>query len=184
MAIARDFVFVGRLCLDLAHTGDMGYGARFERLTTRSELRRWLSLGRLRLDAVKPRRADLVTARSLRRAIWMVANAILDDVAPRAADVRLINRIGRRPGLSRQLGPGARSMRWHMPTAASALVSIARDTVELFGDDRQRARLRRCENPGCRSVFYDDSRPGRRRWCASNRCGDRIRARLYRLRRR
>ena len=44
MAIAKDFSFVGRLSLDFAQTGDMGYGARFERLTVPSELQRWLAL--------------------------------------------------------------------------------------------------------------------------------------------
>ena len=33
MAIAKDFGFIGRLCLDFAQTGDMGYGSQFERLT-------------------------------------------------------------------------------------------------------------------------------------------------------
>ena len=49
---------------------------------------------------------------------------------------------------------------------------------------KQLARMRRCENPKCKAVFYDDSRPGLRRWCAPNRCGDRIRTRTYRERHR
>src|SRR4029453_15003318 len=63
MAIARDFVFVGRLCLDLVHTGDMGYGRLFERLTVPSELRRWLSLSPLRLTAVRTTPKDLEQAK-------------------------------------------------------------------------------------------------------------------------
>jgi len=64
----------------------------------------------------------------------------------------------------------------------AALATIAQDAIMLFGEPAQRKRLRRCENPGCKVVFYDDSRPGRRRWCASNRCGDRMRAKSYRKR--
>jgi predicted RNA-binding Zn ribbon-like protein len=184
MAIANDFVFVGRLCLDLVHTGDMGYGRFFERLTLPSELRRWLSLCPLRLTALRTTSRDLEKMKRLRGAIWRVANGILDQVAPSAADVGVINRIACRPGLARALDRHAKSMRWRRPTLDLALATIAQDAVVLFGDEGQRARLRRCENPGCRSVFYDDSRPGRRRWCASNRCGDRMRARLYRQRQR
>ena len=184
MAIAKDFVLVGRLCLDLVHTGDMGYGSAFERLSVPSELRRWLSLCPLRLTMVKTTTGDLEQTKRLRGAIWRVATAILDQVAPAAADVRRINGMACRPGLSRELDSHAASMRWHRPTVDLALTTIAQDAVVLFGDEVQRARLRRCENPGCRCVFYDDSRPGTRRWCASNRCGDRIRARLYRQRRR
>jgi predicted RNA-binding Zn ribbon-like protein len=84
--------------------------------------------------------------------------------------------------LVRALNPAANSMRWHHPTVTGALATIAQDAVTLFGEPTQRSRIRRCENGGCRVVFYDDSRPGLRRWCASNRCGDRMRARLYRAR--
>ena len=184
MAIAKDFVLVGRLCLDFVHTGDMGYGSAFERLSGPSELRRWLSLCPLRLTMVKTTTGDLEQTKRLRGAVWRVANAILDHAAPAAADVRLINGMACRPGLARELDSHAKSMRWHRPTVDLVLTTIAQDAVGLFGDKVQRARLRRCENPGCRSVFYDDSRPGTRRWCASNRCGDRMRARLYRQRRR
>ena len=40
MAIQKDFSFIKQLSLDFAQTGNMGYGARFERLTSPSELQR------------------------------------------------------------------------------------------------------------------------------------------------
>ena len=184
MAIAKDFLFFGRLCLDFAHTGDMGYGTQFERLTVPSELQRWLSLSPLHLAAVRITPEDLEHARMLRGAVWRAAQAILGHVVPAAADIRLINRVACQPGLTKELDREAKSTRWHRPTMAAALATIAQDAVVLFGDPVQRARLRGCKNPDCRAVFYDDSRPGVRRWCASNRCGDRIRAKLYRERHR
>jgi predicted RNA-binding Zn ribbon-like protein len=182
MAIRKDFGFIGRLCLDFAQTGDMGFGERFERLTTSSELGRWLSLSPLGLARVTLRRGDLERARALRSAIWRVADALVHDHPPPARDVKMINAMARQSSLVRQLGADAGELHWHRPTTSAALATIAQDAVLLFGDEHQRARLRRCENPGCRAVFYDDSRPGTRRWCASNRCGDRIRARSYRRR--
>jgi predicted RNA-binding Zn ribbon-like protein len=182
MAIAKDFVFFGRLCLDFAHSGDMGYGTRFERLTSPSELQRWLSLSPLQLVTVRITAEDLEHAKMLRGAIWRVAEAILSDAVPAFADLQLINKIACQPNLTRKLDREAKSMSWHRPSMPAALATIAQDAVLLFGDQLQRARLRRCENPDCKAVFYDDSRPGLRRWCASNRCGDRIRARLYRER--
>ncbi len=182
MAIAKDFGFIGRLCLDLAHTGDMGYGARFERLTTPAELGRWLQLSPLRLPRVRISLQDLKSARMLRGAIWRVVGAVVGRTNPAAGDIRLMNRMARQPGLTRELDLAARSMHWHQPAAARALATIAQDAVMLLGDPTQRKRIRRCENAGCKVVFYDDSRPGLRRWCAANRCGDRMRARLYRKR--
>lgn len=184
VAIAKDFKFVGRLCLDFAQTGDMGWGTKYERLTSPAELERWLSLSPLQLSRVRLASEDLLRARMLRQAIWRVAEAIIAGRAPRIVDIRLINGSARQPNLVRELDSNATSMRWHHPTADAAFATIAQDAVVLFGDPAQRARLRRCENQGCRVIFYDDSRPGLRRWCASNRCGDRIRARMYRDRKR
>lgn len=184
MAISRDFAFVGRLCLDLTVTGDMGYGTRFERLINSKEFERWLSISPLRLANIRVGPQDVEDAKKLRGAIWRVVGAVLARVAPAPADVRIINRVGREPALVRELRPGAESMRWRRPTAAAALATIAQDAIVLLGDSTQRARIHRCENPRCRTVFYDDSRPGLRRWCAPNRCGDRMRAKLYRDRHR
>jgi predicted RNA-binding Zn ribbon-like protein len=161
----------------------MGYGARFERLKSPAELRRWLSLSPLCLPGVRISPEDLEHAKSLRGAIWRLAGAVLGHTIPVAADIRLINHMAGEAGLVRQLDLAAKSMRWHHPTVAAALATIAQDAVILLGEPAQRKRIRGCENAGCRAVFYDDSRPGRRRWCASNRCGDRMRARLYRERR-
>jgi len=162
----------------------MGWGNRYERLTSPSEFQRWLSLGPLQLSGIRITSEDLRQAKLLRGAVWRVAEAVLANTTPKQADIRTINRVACQPNLVSELDQDARSMRWHKPGVAAVLATIAQDAVVLFGDEPQRARLRRCENNGCRVIFYDDSRPGLRRWCASNRCGDRVRARLYRRRHR
>ena len=184
MAISKDFIFFGRLCLDFAHTGDMGYGSKFERLTSPAELQRWLTLSPVRLPNVRISAKDLQRARTLRSAIWRIAGAVLERTTPLGRDVRLLNAIACEPGLVKKLDSAARLSHWHHPTVAAALATIAQNAVVLFGDAQQRLRIHRCENSRCRVVFCDDSRPGRRRWCAPNRCGDRIRARVYRERHR
>jgi len=45
-------------------------------------------------------------------------------------------------------------------------------------------RLRICANDGCRWVFEDTSRTGRRRWCSMASCGNRAKAARHRARRR
>lgn len=44
-------------------------------------------------------------------------------------------------------------------------------------------RLKVCENPACRWLFYDSTRSRTRRWCASN-CGSLIKVRRFRKRQR
>lgn len=45
-------------------------------------------------------------------------------------------------------------------------------------------RIRICANDGCRWVFQDASRTGRRRWCSMSSCGNRAKAARHRARRR
>src|SRR5215471_11588200 len=103
MAIQKDFSFIGRLSLDFAQTGDMGYGARFERLTSPAELQRWLSLSVLRLAKARTASIDLAHARRLRGAIWRIANALLAPATPDPRDIRILNTTARRPGLVKEL---------------------------------------------------------------------------------
>ena len=93
-----------------------------------------------------------------------------------------INQSAAGPPLVPGLADGARV--WREPSAAQALSDIARDAIALLADPAQHARLRRCASPDCDLIFYDSSRPGRRRWCSTERCGDRMRARAYRARHR
>jgi predicted RNA-binding Zn ribbon-like protein len=45
-------------------------------------------------------------------------------------------------------------------------------------------RLKACHNDGCQWAFYDISKNRSGRWCATKICGNRIKARAYRARRR
>jgi predicted RNA-binding Zn ribbon-like protein len=45
-------------------------------------------------------------------------------------------------------------------------------------------RLKMCESPECHWVFFDRSKPANRRWCSSDRCGNRQKVRTYRERHR
>lgn len=54
----------------------------------------------------------------------------------------------------------------------------------LLAIDAERARLRRCRNPLCGWLFVDRSGAQRRRWCDMSACGNRMKARRFRLRRR
>jgi predicted RNA-binding Zn ribbon-like protein len=45
-------------------------------------------------------------------------------------------------------------------------------------------RLKMCASEECRRVFFDRSKPATRRWCMSTLCGNRMKTRAYRERRR
>ena len=52
------------------------------------------------------------------------------------------------------------------------LAAIARSAAELIAESRNE-NLKRCANPDCLILFYDDSRTHRRRWCSMALCGNR-----------
>jgi predicted RNA-binding Zn ribbon-like protein len=64
-----------------------------------------------------------------------------------------------------------------------ALARLAEPLVDSVASG-ETGRLRICANDGCRWVFEDTSRTGRRRWCSMASCGNRAKAARHRARRR
>jgi predicted RNA-binding Zn ribbon-like protein len=103
------------------------------------------------------------------------------------ADVRELNTIlGLAPlgravsagesGYSVKLAPSACSWTWVL---TEVIVSMFRLMEE--GDP---ARLRKCANPDCSWLYHDDSQAHSRRWCSPRFCGNMVRVRAFRSRRR
>src|SRR6267143_1267451 len=71
----------------------------------------------------------------------------------------------------------------YLPQGPRDVAAWAEAAGELLagGDPR---RLRKCANPNCRLMFYDESKAGRRRWCSMRTCGGQAKARAFYRRRR
>jgi predicted RNA-binding Zn ribbon-like protein len=67
--------------------------------------------------------------------------------------------------------------------ATSGLGNVLVELVRL-SDSGRLDRVKTCSSDECRWVFYDRSKPGNRRWCSSDRCGNREKTRNYRDRQR
>jgi predicted RNA-binding Zn ribbon-like protein len=65
--------------------------------------------------------------------------------------------------------------------ATSGLGSVLAELVRL-SDSGRLERVKTCDSEECRWVFFDRSKPGNRRWCSSDRCGNREKTRAYRSR--
>jgi predicted RNA-binding Zn ribbon-like protein len=167
-------ILVGRLSLDLVAA----------ELRSIEHLRGWLAESTLEVEGVECTFRDLAAARRVSRAVEAGALAAGRNRRPPDDAVRLLNRAAALPPLTPRLDPGTGDFSWHRPTVGAAMSEVARDALAMLGDPEQRSRVRFCANPGCERLFYDDSRPGRRRWCSPERCGDQARARAYRARNR
>lgn len=67
---------------------------------------------------------------------------------------------------------------------ASAGTAAVLALVHAAATDGGWRRLKACANPACQWVYYDASRNRSGRWCSMGECGDVMKARAYRGRRR
>ncbi|GGW64106.1 CGNR zinc finger domain-containing protein [Streptomyces xantholiticus] len=173
----------GALCLELLTTGGPGRLAAYEVLHGPAALLRWVADSRLpaglRLVADD---TEVAAARALRDALWGMADARAHGRDADPADVSVVNAAAAAAPLvarigadgCRQWAPGA--------TVAQLLSTVARDAVDLFTGPYAH-RVRECGSHDCQLLFVDISRPGRRRWCSMERCGNRSKVRAHRARR-
>jgi predicted RNA-binding Zn ribbon-like protein len=168
----------GALCLELTTTGGVGDYARYEYLPTPDDFAAWLATSRLHLPGARIAAGDLATARGLRTAIWAAAHARIAGQPPPPPAVATINELAAHPPPVPQLAGDRRE--WARETTGTQVLSaIARDAVDLFGGPFT-GRIRECAAADCGLVFVDLSRPGKRRWCAMERCGNRAKQRTRR----
>ncbi|MFC7310766.1 CGNR zinc finger domain-containing protein [Streptomyces monticola] len=172
----------GALCLELLITGGPGEFARYESLHTPVDLLHWVAVSRLP-GGLEPTvtEAELEQIRTVRDALFRLTAARAHARALNPDDLDAVNAAAAGPPLAARIesdgtrawGPGA--------TGARLLSTVARDAVELFTGPHA-DRIRECGAHNCRLLFVDTSRPGRRRWCAMEHCGNRHKVRAHRAR--
>lgn len=174
---------------DLVNTSPAVRTATGEALPDPDALAEFLAGHGVRLDALADGRApgedELRQVHLLRREVRGVLETETEEQAVAGASL-LAGFAGQAPVLRREAGGG---WQWHVPTAPgaplvaelAALIGIGLlGAVRALGHDRFRA----CAAPGCRGVFVDTSRAGRRTYCMPDLCGNRVNVAGHRARRR
>ena len=123
----------------------------------------------------------LITLRTLMRRIV----ESLSSGGPDAEDLKLLNGIF-------QSAPSIRHLVWQtekfeleieplVKNWSWVMAEIAGSFAELlvYGDLQ---RLKICENPYCRGIFYDETRSRTKRWCTPEKCGNLWKMRRFRSR--
>ncbi|MET9758607.1 CGNR zinc finger domain-containing protein [Streptomyces sp. NPDC006372] len=172
----------GALCLELLPTGGPGAFARWEVLHEPADLVAWARRSRLPdgLDLAVSA-AELEHARALRDALFPLAADRAHDRPLRAAHLDVVNAAAAGPPLVARIAPDG-SRAWAPgATGTQLLATVARDAIDLFTGPYAH-RVRECGAHNCYLLFVDTSRPGRRRWCAMEHCGNREKVRAHRAR--
>jgi predicted RNA-binding Zn ribbon-like protein len=167
----------GSLSVAFVITGAPDHDAWFETLVEPEDLARWAS-DVLGATGVVASAKDITEARRLRAAIWHAIVAVVEGEAPRQVDRLLLNELAAwEPLTPRLTRSGARS--WSRQARGRHLLStVAQDAIDLVGGPRA-TRLKLCQGLNCAIPFVDTSRPGNRRWCSMERCGNRAKARTH-----
>lgn len=172
----------GALCLELLPTGGPGPYRVYEVLHEPGDLAAWAERSRLAPTPVlEITAAELTTARHFRDTLFAVVQARTRGEPPAAADLEIVNEAAARPPLVPAVtADGTRG--WQSPGTGTQLLStLARDAIELLtGPYAQRIRV--CAAADCQLMYVDTSRPGRRRWCSMEHCGNRHKVRAHRSR--
>lgn len=189
------FIFVGeRLWLDFVNCE---HGVRrFDALRDFETMVRWLEsavvLDQERAAGIRRRAqqqpagaaAALVDARRVRAALRSLAERGPSSDRVRADGLTEINRVlGRSAGTRRvELRPDGTFMRTFVPVG-DAFAGLVIPVVESAADALilgELPRVRRCADPRCQRVFFDNTKNGRRRWCDMATCGNRAKAARHR----
>jgi predicted RNA-binding Zn ribbon-like protein len=167
------------LCLDFVATVGERWRRSFERLLGPEDFARWVVESGMLDTPPRVSERQLAAARGLREVINRLARP---GVEPERGDREELNRWAARPALAPQLTSDG-AMIWVAERPVEAmLATLARDAIDLLSGPLA-GRIRECAAADCALLFVDTSRPGCRRWCSTEGCGNRARTKAYRYRR-
>jgi predicted RNA-binding Zn ribbon-like protein len=130
---------------------------------------------------VRPSGSLLRAARALRAVIRALVQARKASKAPDLSDLNAFLVAAQSHPQLVWTKSKAISMKtvWSSDTAEQVLAPVALKAAELFSGADFR-RVRRCDDPTCVHWFYDQTKPGQRRWCSMATCGNRLKVKTYR----
>jgi len=170
----------GRLCLDFIRTlRYRGAPTETEELADPTALADWTrqfgaAAGPDDEQHVAPvDMAQVREARALREAVHaLVTAAMAGELVGTAARDRLNHAAAAPVPVPRLTASGTVAVAAESPVTA-LLSLVARDAIDLATSPALLARVRPCASPTCGALFLDHSRPGTRRWCSMDICGNR-----------
>jgi len=195
-AIERSpFIFVGeRLWLDFVNC-EFGI-RRFDALRDFESMVRWFESATIldgeRAGGIRRRAqqqpagaaAALIDARRVRAALRMLAERGPMSDRVRVEGLGEINRVlGRSAGTRRVEARTDGTFYRSFVPVGDAFAGLVIPIVESAADALilgELLRVRRCADPRCQRVFFDNTKNGRRRWCDMATCGNRAKAARHR----
>ncbi|WP_255407491.1 MULTISPECIES: CGNR zinc finger domain-containing protein [unclassified Cohnella] len=152
--------------------------------------RRWLWADKLPLAAGgMPGGEQLDSLKRLRLLLHRMARAFVDGQAPEAADFERLNALMARGQVARRLSASAeaegRRYQVELIPLESGWPAVEAEIAASFAamlSEGEPSRIRFCDNPSCLWVYYDDTRNRSKRYCDDKLCGNLMKVRRFRAR--
>jgi predicted RNA-binding Zn ribbon-like protein len=134
-------------------------------------------------DGAQATEQDRVTAIRLREALRDLARLNHDDADPASSPaLRTLDELGRDAALAIRFDPHPRHEP-QRPGPDGALALVLGVVAEAMAEGTWN-RLKACPGPHCGWMFFDASRNRSSQWCSMRICGNRVKGREFRARRR
>ena len=169
----------GRLSLDwIATLGDRA-GEPIERIGKVTDFERWVREVAGQTLACAPTQNDMRAAKKLRAALIAMMDRLHVGTSPSIQDIAVLNQFAALPQPSVKLDSTGRGLLPDSNLSVQVVLGlIARDAIDLFANEGFE-KIRLCAAEDCSVYFIDNSRPGKRRWCSMNRCGNKAKKRAF-----
>ncbi|MCQ4205619.1 CGNR zinc finger domain-containing protein [Streptomyces longispororuber] len=172
----------GALCLELLTTGGPDPYSRYEVLHGPADLAAWVDRSRLTpTPALDISHAEVADIRRLRDALFQVVISQMRGEPHPPRDLEVINEAAARLAMAPAITPDGKRQWAAALTATHLTATVARDAIDLLTGPLAH-RVRTCAAEDCHLIYVDTSRPGRRRWCSMEHCGNRHKVRALRAR--
>ncbi len=137
-------------------------------------------------DRIVSAKATRVALGELRSVLRRFVDRAVAEESLTEEDLEALNTVLAAQPVVRRLERSGSAYRMRLDPVRSSLGAVLAEIAKSFADmliEGDLARIKLCENPDCRWVFYDRSRSRTRRWCeGASGCGNLLKVRRFRER--
>ncbi|MGZ7443837.1 CGNR zinc finger domain-containing protein [Paenibacillus sp. TH7-28] len=162
-----------------------GSGRSEDRLEKPSWQSRFLSDWQLRAP-VPAADGDIAAMRQFRKSLHALAVKLASGEEMAGDDWRLLNQYMEPGKVYREFAFGdGRAVKLEYRPVAAEWGQVMAEVAASFGQtvlQGEAGRIRVCDNPDCRWIFYDDTRNRTKKYCDDKMCGNLMKVRRFRAR--